>query len=192
MRHKKAKGQLNRFTSWHKATLESLARNVLIRESIITTQKRAKAARPLLEKLISLAQENTLYAKRRAFKILGDHKLVKLLFEDIAPRFTKNTGGYTRALGVGRRRGDNTEMVVFQLTQIKKKEPKKHKKEKESKPEESAQAIGAGPKEEIQEEKKQKPEQEIHRKEKLPITQKPRKKFLGGLKNIFKKERDSL
>jgi len=176
MRHKKAKLQLNRFTSWRKATLQSLARNVLIQESIVTTQKRARAARPLLEKLITLAGENTLYAKRQAFKILGDHKLVSLLFKDIGPRFAKSTGGYTRALGLGPRRGDNAEMVVFELTQLKKKEPKKHKKEKETKTQETGAA----------------PQAEIRPQGKPPITQKPRKNFLGGLKNIFKKERDAL
>ena len=184
MRHRKKRLQLNRFTSWHKATLAGMARSIFIYESIRTTLHKAKAAKPMVEKIISLAKSNTLSAKREAFRILGDHKLVSMLFKEIGPRFAKIQSGYTRIINLERRRGDNAQVVIFQLTEIKKKEVKKHKKEKEAKTE----AVREVP----IEEKKAEPTIAAAVKEKPPATKKPTKKFLGGIRNIFKKERDSL
>ncbi|MBI4982415.1 MAG: 50S ribosomal protein L17 [Candidatus Omnitrophica bacterium] len=184
MRHKKLRHQLNRFTSWHKATIISLARNILIQQSIKTTVNRAKAARPLVEKLIGLAKENTLAAKRSAFSILGDHKLVVKLFNEIGPRFSSRTSGFSRIMQFGQRRGDNAQMAIFELTEIK-KEIKKAKKSKEVKQEDIKKTEST--KEEQHKEAQFKEERPPVEKEK-----KPQKKFLGGLKNIFKKERDAL
>lgn len=190
MRHKRSRTELNRFTSWRKATLISVARSLLIYQSIKTTKRKALLTRPLVEKLISLAKKNTLSAKRYAYKFLGDHKLVSLLFTEIGPRFSNKNGGYTRIVTLGKRRGDDADLALFELTEIKKKEkavrPKKEKAEELPKKSETS-------KEEkpVAEEKK-KPEAKIAVKEKPKVDQKPGKKFLGGLKNIFKKERDSL
>lgn len=188
MRHRKARFQLNRFTSWRKATLISLTKSLLIHQSIRTTVHKAYAVKPLIEKLISLAKENTIAAKRRAFKILGDHRLVSLLFNDIAQRFGNKIGGYTRILKLGQRRGDNAQLAILELVEIKKKERKKPKKEKEVKAEEKKEAETI--KEKPLEEKKPKIQVEV--KERPPIIKKPPKKFLGGLRSIFKKERDAL
>jgi len=177
MRHAKRRLQLNRFTSWHKATMKSLARNILTAQSIKTTPHRAKAVRSLVEHLITLAKKNTLAAKREAFSVLGDHKMVVHLFADIGPRFANRQGGYTKIIHIGKRRGDNAEMAIFELTEIKKKEVKKPKKETKSEEK---------PKDEAAHEK-QAPQEVKHAEAK-----KPQKKFLGGFKNIFKKERDSL
>ncbi len=171
MRHRKKRLDINRFTSWRKATLKSMAANLFIHQSIRTTCAKAKAVRPLVEKLVSLAKVNTLFAKRRAFIMLGDHKLVSVLFSEIGPRFVNRVGGYTRIIKIGSRRGDNAEVVIFELTEIKKKEPKKLK-------------------EKIVEEKEHQENTAI--KEKPPIVKKPAKKFLGGIKSIFKKKSDSL
>jgi large subunit ribosomal protein L17 len=187
MRHKKKRLQLNRFTSWHKATLKSLARNLFIHQSIKTSRQKAKAVRPLAEKLISLAKRNTLAAKRRAFSILCSHDLVSLIFNEIGPRFVNKNGGYTRIINLDSRRGDNAQVVILELTEIKKKEPRKPKKEKEARPEEAKTEIM---KEKPIEEKK--PEAGIAVKEKPTIAKKPTKRFLGGLRKIFRKERDSL
>jgi len=179
MRHAKARHQFNRFTSWRDATLKSIARNLLIQQSIKTTKSKAKAAQPLLEQLITLAKTNTLFAKRQAYRILGDHKLVSLLFSDIGQRFANRVGGYTRIIGFGTRRGDIAELVIFELSEIE--EPKKEEAKTE-KPVSGAEAQA--------EEKKTKTAVAV--KEKPPETKKPTKKFLGGIRNIFKKERDSL
>jgi large subunit ribosomal protein L17 len=172
---------MNRFTSWKEATLRSLSRNLLIHQSIHTTLGHAKAVQARVEQLITLAKKNDLSAKRQAFEVLGSHQLGAYLFKDIGPRFSKRTGGYTRIIPLGKRRGDNAEAVIFELTEIVKKVRNAAKKEKAGKTE------GAPEAEPIKE--RQAPEKA---QEKPPITQKPTKKFLGGLRNIFKKERDSL
>lgn len=171
MRHRKKRLQLNRFTSWRKATLVSLAKSLLIQQSIQTTKIKAQAVKPLIEKLISLAKKDTLTAKRKAHQVLNDHRLVKLLFDDLGKRFINKVGGYTRILKLRNRRGDNAEMVILELTEIKKKEIKKRKEIKETQREEHPQTKVT---------------------EKPPLTQKPQRKFFGGIRSIFKKERDSL
>lgn len=182
MRHAKKRLQLNRFTSWRYATLVSLSKSLLIYQSIKTTKTKAKAVKPFIEKLITLGKSNSLSAKRQAYRILGNHKLVSLLFNDIAPRFTNRLGGYTRILNLGLRRGDNAQLAILALTEIKEKKPKKIKVEAEKKPE----AVQERPLEE------KKPKAEVAVTEKIPVIKKPAKKFLGGLRQIFKKKRDSL
>ena len=175
MRHAKAKHRLNRFTSWRKATLISLTKSLILHQSIQTTKAKAKAAQPLAERLISLGKQNTLAAKRRAFSILGEHHLVSMLFDDIAVRFKNRTGGYTRVIQLGNRRGDSASVAILELTEIKKIERRATKAKKEPKP-----------------------EQDEHQKAQAPVQEKPplEKKapptFLGGIRRIFKKERDAL
>ncbi|MFA4888476.1 MAG: 50S ribosomal protein L17 [Candidatus Omnitrophota bacterium] len=185
MRHAQKRYQLNRSTSWHHATLKSLVRSLLIHQSIKTTLTKAKAARPLAEKLIGLAKKNTLAAKREAFSILGSHQLVSLIFKEFGQRFAQRQSGFIRIINLGNRRGDNAKMVIFQLSEIKIKEIKNPKKQKEEKREEQPEKTGKPAEEKIK-------EPENLSKEKPPISKKPSKNFLGGLRNIFKKERDSL
>jgi len=193
MRHKQARYKLNRFTSWHDATLLALTKNLLIRERIVTTKTKAFAVKPMIEKLITWGKKNSLHARRQAYQVLGEHRLVSLLFGDIAQRFNNRAGGYTRILGFGRRRGDNAQLVLLELTEIKKKEPKKHKKLKEAERELEVKPQAAkDSKERPAEEKKAEPKVATAEKGKPPITKKPDKKFLGGLRNIFKKKSDSL
>lgn len=186
MRHAKKRLQLNRFTSWYKATMKALARSVFIDQSIKTTRAKAFAVKPVIEKLITLAKKNTLSAKRQAYKVLCDHNLVSKLFDDIGPRFKNRAGGYVRIMNLGKRRGDDANMVILELTEIMKRENiKKSKKAKEP----------AGKTKEtplpIEEETKPRAEAAV-KEEKHPEAKKPQKKFLGGIRNIFKKERDSL
>ena len=190
MRHGKKRLQLSRFTSWHDATIKSLARNIIIHQSIRTSISRAKSVRPLVEKLISLAKANTLSAKRQAFKILGDHKLVSQLFSDIGPLSVKRTGGYTRIITLAKRRGDDAQIVIFELTDKKIKEIKKAKKAKEADLKPKAES-SLETHEEKPVEKKVK-ESATLVKERQDTAKKPAKKFLGGIRSIFKKQRDSL
>lgn len=171
MKHKKHRFRLNRFTSWRDQTLKSIARAVLIHQSIKTTKTKAKAAQKLVENLISLSKKNTLQARRSVFKKLQDHLLVKKLFDEISPLFSNRTSGYTRIINLGHRRGDNAQMVIFELTEKKVLEKKK--------PEEKEKII---------------PKQEPLPKEEKPklLKKVPPKRFLGGLRSFFKKERDSL
>jgi len=188
MRHKQRRLKLNRFTSWRKGTLSNMAKSLLIYQSIRTSLNKAKAAQPLVEKLISLGKKNTLAARRQAYALLGSHRLVNLLFNEISIRFNQRTGGYTRIINLGPRRGDNADIAILELSEIKKKEVTRTKKEKTEKP---AKEIPADTiKTEAKETGESKPEAEI--KEKPPIAKKPTKKFFKGLRQIFKKERDSL
>jgi len=187
MRHKNRRLQLNRFTSWRKATLISLSKGLIANQSIRTTLSKAKAAQAEVEKLISIAKKNTLSAHRDAYAILGDHALVKYLFNEIAPRFKERLGGYTRIIRLGPRRGDNAEVAILELTEIKKKDSKA-KKVKTAKEEKSTAVEAIETETKITEETKGQEE----RKEKPPVSKKPDKKFFKGLRQIFKKERDSL
>jgi large subunit ribosomal protein L17 len=196
MRHAKKRLQLSRFTSWHDATIRSLARNMVIAQSMRTTLTRAKASKQLIEKLITLGKKNTLFARRQAQKVLGEHKLVNVLFNEIAPRFSKRNSGFTRIIGLGKRRGDNAEMVIFELTELKKKEAKKLKPVKEEKPQTVSPEqpldsgdIGIAQKKPIVEQKK---ESKIAIKDSPLDKKRPQNKFIGGLRTIFKKKSDSL
>jgi large subunit ribosomal protein L17 len=191
MRHAKHSYSLNKSYSLRKALIKSMVSNLLKYQSITTTLNRAKATRQVVEKLISMGKEGSLAKKRMAYDILGDHKLVSALFSDIAPRFKDRTGGYTRILHLAKRRGDDAKMVVFELTEIKEDKKKtKAKEEAKAKPSESK----AEPVKEKTAEDKPKAEPAVTEKvtEKHPGQKKPPKKFLGGIRNIFKKERDSL
>lgn len=180
MRHAKAKLQLNRFTSWRKSTLSSIAKSLLIKQRIITTKIKARAAAPLIERLITLGKQDSISNRRNAYKILGEHWLVVSLFKEIAPRFNNRIGGYTRILPWTCRRGDGAQLVILELTEQKQR-IEKPKKEKIS------------PKAEVRETPKEEaPRPKVITEEKKPPVKKPTKKFLGGLRKIFKKERDSL
>lgn len=170
MRHAKKRQLLNRPTSQYRAFLLITARNLLKEQSIKTTLQKAKAVRPLVERLISLAKKNTLAAKRRAFEFLGDHKLVSELFKDIGPRFLKRQGGYTRIILLNKRRGDDAQLAILELTEMKAKEVKKPKKAKEEKP-----AL-EGEKTQVAEDlpaQEKKIEAATAVKEKSPVKQKP-------------------
>lgn len=182
---------MNRFTSWRKATLRSMVRNLFIYESIRTTLNKAKATKPLADKLIGMAKVNQLSRKRRAFDVLSDHKLVNKLFDDIAPRFAA-TSGFTRIVRLGNRRGDNAELVIFELTKVEKKE-RPLKKKRELKPQETK-AADEKPVEKTPETKpaQEKTKTAVKEKHTEAQAQKPKGKFLGGIRKIFKKERDSL
>jgi large subunit ribosomal protein L17 len=195
MRHRKLRYQLNRYTSWRTATIRGLVRNVFKYETIHTTLTRAKAVQPVLEKLISLGKENSLSGKRLAFRILGDHALVSLLFKDIAVRFKDRPGGYTRILKYDTRRGDGATMVIFELTEIK----PKTKSAKSKKNLTVKEAVETNEKDLLTEQKAEsskqpKSQNKISSAEDKPKkeTKKPSKNFLGGIRKIFKKERDSL
>lgn len=117
MRHKIAGNRLSRNRSLRKATLRDLAKATLVDQRICTTRAKAKEARKLVEKLITLGKKDTLAARRRAFAILCDHSIVSSLFKETAPRFKSRVGGYTRIIPFNNRMGDNAEMVFLELTE---------------------------------------------------------------------------
>src|SRR3954449_2556066 len=116
MRHRKQKGKLSRRASHRKALGMNLCREGIDHERIQTTEAKAKAVKPELERLITLAKKGDQHSHRMAMARLGQDKFVVYkLFEEIAPRYADREGGYTRILKLGPRRSDSTEMVFLEL-----------------------------------------------------------------------------
>ncbi len=132
MRHLVKGKRLRRNTAHRRALLRNLVTSFLEKERIRTTLAKAKATRPLAEKMITLAKKNTLHARRQALRFIFKKTVVKKLFDEIGPRFSERPGGYTRIVKVGPRAGDGADMAILELigTEYKKKGKKKSAKEK--------------------------------------------------------------
>ena len=116
MRHRRKKGKLSRDAAHRRALLSNLSKQLITHERIKTSQAKAKAVKPEVEKLITLAKRGDLHARRQALATLGQDKFtVHKLFEEVAPRYAKRPGGYTRILKLGPRRSDATEIVLLEL-----------------------------------------------------------------------------
>jgi large subunit ribosomal protein L17 len=116
MRHQKTRHKLSRSASHRKSLLRNLAKEVIDHERVKTTEAKAKAVKPEVEKLITLAKRGDLHSRREALSALGQDKFVVYkLFEEVAPRYADRPGGYTRILKLGPRRSDATEMVFLEL-----------------------------------------------------------------------------
>lgn len=127
MRHRVKGKKLRRDSAQRKALLRSLVTSFLEKERIRTTLAKAKATRPIAEKMITLAKKNSLHSRRLALRFIYKSEVVKKLFSDIGPRFSERPGGYTRIIKIGPRAGDGAEMAFLELvgTEFKKKEKKK-------------------------------------------------------------------
>ncbi|HOX09296.1 MAG TPA: 50S ribosomal protein L17 [Candidatus Omnitrophota bacterium] len=131
MRHKNIKRRFDRNKPERDSMFTNLARGLFISQSITTTAQKAKEARKLAERLITMGKVDTVHSRRKVFSVLRDEDLVKKLFKEISPLFANRKGGYTRIIRLGNRRGDNAEMVILELTEKKVVAPKvKPKKEK--------------------------------------------------------------
>ena len=116
MRHGKQRHKLSRDSAHRRSLLRNLSRELIEHERIKTSQAKAKAVKPEVEKLITLAKRGDLHARRQALSSLGqDRFIVHKLFEEIAPRYAERPGGYTRIVKLGPRRSDSTEMVFLEL-----------------------------------------------------------------------------
>ena len=132
MRHLVKGRKLRRDTAHRRALLRNLVTSFLEKERIRTSLAKAKAAKPLAEKMITLAKKNTLPARRQANRFIFRKLVLNKLFEEIGPRFSERPGGYTRIVKLGPRAGDGMDMALLELigTEFKKKEKKKDLKEK--------------------------------------------------------------
>ena len=116
MRHGKQRNKLSRDAAHRKSLFGNLSKELIEHERIRTTQAKAKAVKPEVEKLITLAKRGDLHARRQALSTLGQDKFaVYKLFEEIAPRYADRDVGYTRIVKLGPRRSDSAEMVFFEL-----------------------------------------------------------------------------
>lgn len=138
MRHLISGSKLGRQPAHRRATLRNLVTNLIEKERIQTTLLRAKAARPLAERLITLGKRDSLHARRQAAAFLQTPNATKKLFADLAPRFADRPGGYTRIIRVGWRLGDGAELAILEFigSELKKKDKKQKRERVEEAPEE--------------------------------------------------------
>ncbi len=115
MRHRKGGYKLKRNVSARRALLRGLVTNVIEEERITTTIPKAKAVKPLVERIITLAKEDSQHARRMAATFLLTPASVEKLFDKLGPRFNQRSGGYTRIVKLGWRKGDGAETAKLEL-----------------------------------------------------------------------------
>lgn len=168
MRHRKKTIKLGRSGSHRDAMLANLVCSLIAERRVTTTISKAKAARSIAEKAVTLGKQGDLPARRRAISLLkadapSMKACVRTLFDDIAPGFAEREGGYTRMMKLGRRSSDSSEMVILEWVEAgapakkKKKKPAAKKaaapkKEEEAKTEEEPAADDAQAEEAVAEE----------------------------------------
>ena len=142
MRHLKSGYKLGRNPAHRRATLRNLVTNLIEKERIQTTLLRARAARPLAERMITLGKRDSLHARRQAAAFLQTPAAAKKLFAELSPRFADRAGGYTRIIRTGWRIGDGAELAILEFigSELKKKEKTPTKEKAEEAPEEKAAA----------------------------------------------------
>ena len=133
MRHLTAGRKLGRNPSHRRALLRNLVTALIERERITTTLPKAKALRPLAEKMITLGKTETLHARRQAAAFLETPDSVKKVFDTLSARFSDRNGGYVRITHLGWRVGDGADMALVELvgSELKEKAPQKKKKKEQ-------------------------------------------------------------
>ncbi|KAA3662793.1 MAG: 50S ribosomal protein L17 [Calditrichaeota bacterium] len=150
MRHGKDHKNLGRTASHRRAMLSNLVASLFEHKQIRTTLAKAKEGRRFAERCITFGKKGTLAARRHVYKFIPQRKIIKVLFDEIAPTYTDRNGGYTRIIKLGRRKGDGAEIAILELvgyesTQLEKQEKaaekraeRKKRKEEQEKTEEQA------------------------------------------------------
>ncbi len=115
MRHRKAGKQLGRNTSHRRAMYRNMVTSLLAHEQIETTDAKAKAIRPIAEKMITLAKRGDLHARRQALAYMQDKGVIHKLFDAVKDRYLDRQGGYVRIVKKGVRRGDGAPVSIVQL-----------------------------------------------------------------------------
>ena len=149
--------KLGRDNKHRRSMLATLTKQVIMNESITTTETRAKEVRKFVDKMITYGKKGDLVSRRKVYAFVhNDKEVVEKVFNELAPRYAERQGGYTRILKLTERRGDNALMVLLQLVEGKKEEkketPKEEKepktKKKETKKEEKKETKKSNKKEE--------------------------------------------
>lgn len=138
MRHLNSGKKLGRNPSHRRATLRNLVTNLFEHGRITTTLTRAKAARPVAEKIITLGKRDTLQSRRQAAAYIMTPDATKKLFSEIAPKFADRAGGYTRIVHAGVRVGDGAKVAILELIGYEMKKKEKKEKSKKEEPAEAA------------------------------------------------------
>ena len=114
MRHLKKTAKLGRTGEHRNAMLANMVCSLIIHKRIQTTIAKAKAARPVAEKLVSLGKSGTVHDRRLAVARLHNEEAAKILFNELAPIFKTRNGGYTRILRLNQRQGDSAELAILE------------------------------------------------------------------------------
>ena len=166
MRHQKKTVRLGRKAEHRKALLANQVCSLIEHQRIKTTLAKAKAVRPLAEKMVTLGKNGSIHARRMAFSTLRHKDVVKKLFDEIAPRSTERNGGYTRIVRLGQRKSDSASMAFIEWVDaavVVEEKPAEEKKTKGKQPE-------AKPKKEAKREEPKAKEKET------PAADEPKKK----------------
>ena len=163
MRHQKKTVKLGRKVEHRKALLANQVCSLIAHQRIKTTLAKAKAVRPLAERMVTLGKNGSIHARRTALATLRQKNAVKKLFDDIAPRSAERKGGYTRIVKLGQRKSDSAAMAFIEWVDIAEvveekpaEEKKAKRKEAEPKPK-NTEAEAAAPKEEAPAAEEEKP-----------------------------------
>src|SRR3982074_1995662 len=156
MRHQKKRIKLGRTAAHRKALLANQVCSLIAHQRLKTTLAKAKAVRPLAEKMVTFGKNGSLHARRMALSMLRQKDAVKKLFDEIAPRSADRNGGYTRIVKLGQRKSDSASMAFIEWVDAEKvveekpaEEKKAKRKEAEVKPK-KAEPEAATPEEEEQ------------------------------------------
>ena len=138
MRHQKKTVKLGRTADHRRALLANQVCALIEHQRIKTTLAKAKAVRPLAERMVTLGKNGSIHARRRALAVLRQKDIVKKLFDDIAQRSAERNGGYTRIVKLGARKSDSARMAFIEWVDVEyiaEEKPKKEKKAKGKEPE---------------------------------------------------------
>ena len=138
MRHQKKTVKLGRTADHRRALLANQVCALIEHQRIKTTLAKAKAVRPLAERMVTLGKNGSIHARRRALAVLRQKDIVKKLFDDIAQRSAERNGGYTRIVKLGARKSDSARMAFIEWVDaeyVAEEKPKKEKKAKGKEPE---------------------------------------------------------
>jgi large subunit ribosomal protein L17 len=192
MRHQKKTIKLGRTAEHRKALLANQVCSLIEHQRIKTTLAKAKAVRPLAERMVTLGKNGSIHARRTAFATLRQKNAVKKLFDDIAPRSAERNGGYTRIVKLGQRMSDSAPMAFIEwvdmaeVIEAKAEEEKKAKREKAEPKPKRPEPERAEPIEEEPAGKEEKPAEKEEKPAEAPVTTeepKPKKRRWFGRKS---------
>ena len=132
MRHRKAGYKLGRNTSHRRAMLRNLVTSIILEDRVETTVTKAKAARPHVERLITLGKRGDVHSRRQALAYLQTREAVSRLFETVAPRYGDRQGGYLRIVRSGFQKGDGAETAFVEMLGVEKLLEEKREKRAEA------------------------------------------------------------
>jgi large subunit ribosomal protein L17 len=184
MRHQKKTVKLGRTAEHRRALLANQVCSLIEHQRIRTTLAKAKAVRPIAERLVTLGKNGSIHARRTALAVLRQKNAVKKLFDDVAQRSAQRNGGYTRIIRLGQRKSDSAPMAFIEWVDVERvveQEPLKEKKAKRKEAEPNLQQKAPEREESKREEPKQKEPTAKEEKPAAPTEEpKPRKRRWFG------------